>query len=92
MPYSTKVNKRGVTKRVPINARQKTARYRDLERGVLDSVRTYLTETNNKHLAEHDGWTCQNEIDETELIDYVRTHTGYEIEIEKEIIELNPVQ
>jgi hypothetical protein len=89
MPYRTMIDKNGKTRRLPINGKQKTGLYRDLERGVLDSVRTYLNQTGNLHLLEHDGWSCQNEINRTELIDYVRTNTGFEIEIEFELIELN---
>jgi hypothetical protein len=89
MSYKTMRDKRGVTRRLPINGKQKTALYRDLERSVLDSVRTYLNHRDNKHLLEHDGWSCQQEIDVGDLISYVRTHTGFEIEIELELIELN---
>jgi hypothetical protein len=88
LPYRTMTDKNGRTRRLPINGKQKTGLYRDLERGVLDSVRTYLNEKENKHLAEHDGWSCQREIDIAELSSYVRNQTGFEIEIELELIEL----
>ncbi|CAB5207099.1 hypothetical protein UFOVP180_26 [uncultured Caudovirales phage] len=88
MSYRTMIDKNNRTRRVPVNGKQKSALYRDLERGVLDSVRTYLNNTDNKHLAEHDGWSCQKEIDIEELSSYVKTQTGFEIEIEFEVIEL----
>jgi hypothetical protein len=46
----------GKTRRKPMSSKQKWNIYFDLERTVLSCVREYLTDTNNKHFLEHDGW------------------------------------
>jgi hypothetical protein len=52
---------------IPISSRQKWGVYFDLERQVLNEVREFLRETNNRHFLEHDGWSCENEINETDF-------------------------
>lgn len=70
------------TRLKPITSKQKWVRYFDLERTALDAVRTYLTQTNNNHFLEHDGWATQNEVNLTELQEHVLKTTGYKIKIE----------
>jgi hypothetical protein len=72
------------TRVLPITGKQKTALYRDLERVVLDSIRLYLTQTDNQFFAEHDGWTSKHEVDLTALVLHIKTSTGYQIEIEQD--------
>jgi hypothetical protein len=72
------------TRLLPITGKQKTALYRDLERVVLNSVRDYLNQTDNQNFAEHDGWTSKQEVDIAALVQYIKTQTGYQIEIEQE--------
>jgi hypothetical protein len=57
-------------------------RYFDLERTVLNQVRSYLDKTNNHYFLEHDGWSCEREIDVIELTEFVRTTTGYQLKFE----------
>ena len=71
-------------RRKALSSNRKWAVYFDLERCVLNSVRVYLNQTNNKHLAEHDGWTCENPIDQQQLIDHVRTTTRFKIRLSYE--------
>ena len=84
MQVRTKKDKRGITRRLPITGKQKAGLYRELERGVLDSIQMYLTETSNRFYLEHDGWSCLNEISQRELVDYVRDQTGFKIQLEYE--------
>ena len=85
LPHKT--NKSG--RRIPISSKQKWILYFDLERKILDVVRKYLSETNNEYFLEHDGWTCVSEIDETDLIDYIRTNTGFNIKLSCEKLVKN---
>jgi len=70
---------------LPINdrrvSREKWAYYFAIELKILKQVVKYLKRTNNKHFREHDGWTTEFEIDEYQLIKYVREHTGYVISV-----------
>jgi hypothetical protein len=62
--------------------------YFDLERRVLNCVRRYLDETNNKYFLEHDGWSTTNEIDVIKLYDYILDHTGFNLKIEYECVRM----
>jgi len=77
MPKRTKKTSEGTERLMPITARQKWLLYFELERRVIDSVRTYLSERNIKHFLIHDGWSCDQEIDRDELSEYVRDQTGF---------------
>ena len=70
-----------------ITPKDKSDVYRELEQVVIKSVRTYLNKTKNKGLLEHDGWTTCEAIDITELRTYVRSTTGYDIEVVWEVYE-----
>lgn len=67
---------------IPINSSAKWARYFRLERQVMDSVRKYLKQTNNKHFLEHDGWACEYAIDEEALLHFIKQDTGFSIQLE----------
>jgi hypothetical protein len=70
-------DKRGVVRTSPITSKQKSALYRRLERQVLNAVEQYLVKTNNQFVLEHDGWVTKNEIDQKELVEFVRNETGF---------------
>jgi hypothetical protein len=70
-----------------VTPRNKSDVYRELELVVIKSVRAYLTKTGNKGLMEHDGWTTCDVIDISELRTYVRSMTGYDLDITWEIFE-----
>ena len=67
---------------IPITSKQKWNVYFELERLVINSVRTYLDERSVRYFLMHDGWACDREIDQIDLRDYVRNHTGYKIKFE----------
>ena len=69
-------------RKLPISSRQKWMLYFELERSVLDSVRTYMDEHNIKCFLEHDGWTCDREIDPIELQQWIWKSTGFCVELE----------
>jgi hypothetical protein len=77
MQMRTKKTKSGQERRLPITSRQKWLLYFELERSVIDSVRTYLSERSIRHFLIHDGWSCDQEINQIELSEYVRDQTGF---------------
>jgi len=86
LPITTIIDKNGKTRTRPISCKQKAGVYFDLERLVLNSVRNYLDSTNNKYFLEHDGWVCTNEIDTNELLKWVKVQTGYDINLDKQVL------
>lgn len=70
-----------------INARDKASLYREIEKEVMCSIKKELKRTKNKFLLEHDGWTCRDVVDINMLRSYVRSNTGYVIEIDWELYE-----
>jgi len=86
LPKTMIVDKNKRTRTKPISSKQKAGVYFDLERQVLNSVITYLSNTNNKHFLEHDGWVCINEIDTEELIKWVKNSTGFDIKLDRNIL------
>jgi hypothetical protein len=84
-PVRTITDVRGRKRTCPLSSRDKAGVYRELELEVIKSVQTYMKQTNNNCLLEHDGWMCSNAIDINELRSYVRSHTGYMINIDWEI-------
>jgi hypothetical protein len=67
---------------LPIISKQKWNVYFELERVIINSVRTYLDEREVKHFLIHDGWTCESEINKNELIEYVRNQTGFDVKFD----------
>lgn len=86
MPKRTTTTKTGQQKTLPISSKQKWNLYFELEMQVLSAITEYLTLTGNKFFTEHDGWTCEFEVDELVLIDFVRTKTGFDIKLDLEIL------
>ena len=85
MQLRTITTKSGITKRLPITSKQKTCVYRELERQVLNSVRTFLEKNSQRYFLEHDGWTSDTKLDLIELKKFVQTNTGFVIEIDSTI-------
>lgn len=77
--------KNKIDRLIPLQPRDKWARYFRLEREVIDAVQKYMKKTGNRYFLEHDGWTCEKMIDERELIAFVKKSTGYSIELDLEI-------
>lgn len=76
---TTKTGKQRV---LPISNKQKSMVYFDLERQVLNSIRSYLDNTNNKYFLEHDGFSCVNEVNKEELSKWVKMNTGFNIQLD----------
>lgn len=70
-----------------IVGRDKAAKYRELEKEVMSVIKKELKRTNNLHLPIHDGWISRDVCDVIELINCVRSQTGYVIKIDWEIWE-----
>ena len=81
-------DKRGKVRLKSLTCGDKWSIYFQLEREVMDSIRSYMKKTKNKFFNEHDGWRCVNVIDEVMLISYVRNQTGYVIDLDMTICSL----
>jgi hypothetical protein len=82
MSRRTKTQSNGKQRLIPLTCKNKWHVYFELERVVINSVRTYLDMKSIRYFLIHDGWTCDREIDRKELENYVRDQTGYEIKFE----------
>ena len=82
-----KYNQQG--RRIPTNSREKWLRYFDLERTCMNSVQKYMKSTNNHYFLEHDGWTCEREIDLLVLEQQVFIDTGFSVKFEQKYTESN---
>jgi predicted 2-oxoglutarate/Fe(II)-dependent dioxygenase YbiX len=82
----TITTKTGQIKQLGISSKQKWNLYFALEMQVLSAITDYLSKTNNKFFTEHDGWVCENEVDQISLRNFVRTKTGFDIELDLEIL------
>jgi len=83
MTRRSSTQKNGSERMLGIRSQQKWAVYFDLERQVLNQIRKFLSESNNKHFLEHDGWSCENQIDLTCLSQQVFENTGFRVKFEQ---------
>jgi hypothetical protein len=83
---TTKNNKRRL---LALSSRDKWNLYFRLERQVLDVVRDYLDKSDNKYFLEHDGFTTQKQVNETELLDEIYNKTGFILQLECEVLGNN---
>jgi hypothetical protein len=84
MQLRTKQTQTGQVRRLPITAKQKWLLYFELERSVIDSVRTYLDQRSIRYFLEHDGWSSSEELDQNELRDHIYKQTGFRLKFEYE--------
>jgi hypothetical protein len=82
MPRRYAPDKNNKSRLVAISSREKWSVYFELERSVLNAISDYLDQTDNRRFLEHDGWTSEFEVNEQELIDFVRERTGYSIKLD----------
>lgn len=91
----TKKQPNGKDRLLAITSKQKWNVYFELERSVLNSVRNYLDDNQVRYFLMHDGWICDKEVDRTEVIEYVRNQTGFDVKFEYELknnnIQLYPI-
>lgn len=85
-PYMTQkwiTTRRNHRRRLPISAKQRAALYFDIERQVIDSVRSYLDNNQICYFLEHDGWYTNQHINITDLIHWITSRTNYVIEVDQ---------
>lgn len=68
----------------PISSRQKWAVYFEQECKVISAIKRYIKQKQIKCFLEHDGWVCEQKLDQQQLLDWVKQHTGYEIKLKLE--------
>jgi len=72
---------------IPITPREKWLRYFELERTCMNPVIKYMKMNNIKYLLEHDGWTCNKEIDIEKIQLCVRNQTGFDVKFDVKYYE-----
>lgn len=82
-----KTNKSGRRRRLPLSSRDKWNLYFDLERQILNIVRSYLDDTGNKYFLEHDGFTTQLEVNKQELLELIYQKTGFILDLDMEYLK-----
>lgn len=82
MPRIGITDKRNKHRLLPISSKQKWQRYFDLERTCVNAIRNYLDQTQNRYFLEHDGWTCERQVEISELTDFVYNRTGFDLKFE----------
>lgn len=68
-------------KKIRVNSRMKWNRYFELERAVLNVVRSHLQSSGIKCFLEHDGWRSDKEVDVVALEDLVASVIGFRIKL-----------
>lgn len=69
-------------KSLRLSSRQKWMIYFELERSVMNVVRTELNKLSVRYFLEHDGWRCDTHIDEYSLRLTVKKRTGYSVDFD----------
>lgn len=79
------IDKNNKQRFLPLSNRDKWQRYFQLERKIIDSVDSYMSETNNHCFLVHDGWYAEKQIDVDKLSAYIKAKTNYDIQISETI-------
>lgn len=87
LPIKTLIDKNGVLRRARISSKDKSDVYMILEKQVMRYVKKFLKRDKNIAFYEHDGWSCKKVIDVMSLRSYIRSNTGYQIELDWERYE-----
>ena len=65
-----------------LRSRDKWMIYFELERAVMNVVRSELNKLSVRYFLEHDGWRCDSHVDEYSLRLAVKKRTGYSVEFD----------
>jgi hypothetical protein len=82
LPVRTTTDVNGCVRSKRLSGRDKSAVYRSLEKTVMDSVYKFLKKNKNKFFKEHDGFTCEEVIDQNSLRRYVKEQTGFVVDFD----------
>lgn len=83
LPVTYITDKNSRKRKLPISSKQKSMVYFDLERKVLNAIRSFMDQNEIKYFLEHDGWVSDKEIDIDQLCLWVKNSTGFSIQIDK---------
>jgi hypothetical protein len=67
---------------IRVSCKNKWHVYFELERQIINSVRTYLDANNIRYFLLHDGWTCDQYVDSNLLEQHILNETDYRIRFE----------
>jgi hypothetical protein len=71
-----------------ITSRHKWAVYFKYERAIMNVITDYLEYNYIKYFIEHDGWSCNTQLDIAELLKLIRARTGIDnLQIEYEVYD-----
>jgi hypothetical protein len=82
-PVEYFITKTGKKRKRPFNAKSKWNIYFQLERRILEEVKTYMKEIDSKYFLEHDGFTSQKEINPQDLSWWIEAGTDFKLKLEK---------
>jgi hypothetical protein len=77
--YSDKFNKDGSNRKIRFGPKDKWNIYFQLERRVLNEIRSYLSVVGSKCFLEHDGFRTTQKIDTIDLQHWIAGGTGYNV-------------
>ena len=77
--YSDKFNKDGSNRKIRFGPKDKWNIYFQLERTVLNEIRSYLSLVRSKCFLEHDGFRTTHKIDTIDLQHWIQGGTGYNV-------------
>lgn len=74
---------------IPLTSKKKWIVYFNQEQKVIDSMVDYFNHFNIKYFLEHDGWTLDQHVDNTTLINFIYQETGYKVKLDYQFITDN---
>ncbi len=83
----TKVNKHGKTRKLPLNSKTKWMCYFDLERKVMNVIRTYLKGQDGRFFLIHDGFATSFEVNTKTLEELIYEQTGFKVILDVKILK-----
>lgn len=69
---------------IPVSSKDKWLVYFKYERYLINAIAGYLKQRDIKFFLEHDGWSCDSEIDQTELVEHIKTQTGFDVKLKRD--------
>lgn len=73
----------GRNRKRPFNSKSKWNIYFQLERQVIEEIKSYMNEINSHYFLEHDGFTSEKDVDTKDLSLYVKLNTGFDLTFDK---------
>lgn len=69
---------------IPVSSKDKWLVYFKYERYIMNVISRHLKEENLKFFLEHDGWSCDKQVDVSQIEQLILAETGFTVKLEKE--------